>query len=76
MVAEYHKELTGEIVITNQSPAIFIEDSWNSIGKFKSELNSYYLQDHMEIEFPEIPTVGSSITVNELEIYCTISSMT
>ena len=76
MVAEYHKELAGEIVITNQSPAIFIEDSWNSIGEFKSELNSYYLQDHMEIEFLEIPTVGSSITVNELEIYCAISSMT
>ena len=63
------KKLTGEINKTSQSPVIYIEDSWHSIGEFTSKLNRYYLQDHIEVEFPEIPTAGNSITVNELEIY-------
>ena len=63
------KKLTGDKHVTNQPAVMFMEDTWLSTEEFVNKLNSYYVQDHNEVVFPEIPSAGIPISVTEMEVF-------
>ena len=63
------KKLTGDKHVTNQPAVMFMEDTWLSTEEFVNKLNSYYVQDHNEVVFPEIPSGGIPISVTEMEVF-------
>ena len=63
------KQLTGETAQSNTAPAIFIEDNWLSLEEFPTKLNDFYLRDHSDVAFPEIPPEGNPIQVTEMDVF-------
>ena len=63
------KKLTGDKHVTNQPAVMFMEDAWLSTEEFVNKLNSYYVQDHNEVVFPEIPSGGIPISMFEMEVF-------
>ena len=48
---------------------MFIDDVWLSTEKFTHKLNSYYVENHNKVDFPEIPAGGIPMDIPEHEVF-------
>ena len=70
------KQLSGDKKITNDhASAKFIDNVWLSTEELTHKLNSYYVENHNKVDFPEIPAEGISIDIPEHKVFKLLEDM-